>query len=406
MGTHPIFESDFDCLTESEIEKLVNIVSAILHSEGDRHRMRVSVRQIFPQVAFWVVSLIAVHYFTKSSCLNEQIEIVRDEKSAAAESPVRAPAFNPAPVIDSGVVWKKAAKDYQGQSYSREMPILFIGGMPRSGTTLMRSMMDAHPMMRCGEETRLVPRILGMRSNWYRSEKEKNRLKEAGVGEEVVNAAISEFILEIIVRHGKPAERLCNKDPFTLKSTKYLIELFPNARFILMLRDGRATAHSIISRQVTISGFDITSYRDVITKWNKAIDGMYTQCNEVGKKYCMPVHYEDLVLHPRSTLEKILKFVDMPWHDFVMEHEKHMEDISLSAVEKSTDQVVKPLYTDSLKSWVGHIPEDVEKDMTKIAPMLKTLGYDGASSDPFYGKPDQEVVDKYEAWLKLHKPKD
>merc|ERR1712130_125091 len=108
MGTHPIFESDFDCLTESEIEKLVNIVSAILHSEGDRHRMRVSVRQIFPQVAFWVVSLIAVHYFTKSSCLNERIEIVRDEKSAAAESPVRAPAFNPAPVIDSGVVWKKA----------------------------------------------------------------------------------------------------------------------------------------------------------------------------------------------------------------------------------------------------------------------------------------------------------
>ena len=76
----------------------------------------------------------------------------------------------------------------------------------------------------------------------------------------------SDESLEIIVRHGKPAERLCNKDPFTLKSTKYLIELFPNARFILMLRDGRATAHSIISRQVTISGFDITSYRDVITK--------------------------------------------------------------------------------------------------------------------------------------------
>ena len=72
--------------------------------------------------------------------------------------------------------------------------------------------------------------------------------------------------LELIVKHGKPAERLCNKDPFTLKSTKYLIELFPNARFILMTRDGRATAHSIIDRKVTISGFDITSYRDVLTK--------------------------------------------------------------------------------------------------------------------------------------------
>ena len=36
--------------------------------------------------------------------------------------------------------------------------------------------------------------------------------------------------------------------------------------------------------------------------------------------------------------------------------------------------MVKPLYTDSLNSWVGHIPEDVENDMAKIAPMLKILG--------------------------------
>ena len=66
---------------------------------------------------------------------------------------------------------------------------------------------------------------------------------------------------------------------------------------------------------------------------------MYDQCLEVGSKFCLPVHYEDLVLHPRSTLKKILEFNDMPWHENVMEHEKHMDDISLSAVEKSTDQV-------------------------------------------------------------------
>merc|ERR1712050_501128 len=65
--------------------------------------------------------------------------------------------------------------------YNHTTPMIFIGGMPRSGTTLMRVMMDAHPEVRCGEETRLVPRILGMRANWYRSSKEKQRLDEAGV---------------------------------------------------------------------------------------------------------------------------------------------------------------------------------------------------------------------------------
>ena len=40
--------------------------------------------------------------------------------------------------------------------YSRESPLIFIGGVPRSGTTLLRVMLDAHPDVRCGTETRLV----------------------------------------------------------------------------------------------------------------------------------------------------------------------------------------------------------------------------------------------------------
>lgn len=32
--------------------------------------------------------------------------------------------------------------------YNRQMPLIFIGGVPRSGTTLMRAMMDAHPDVR------------------------------------------------------------------------------------------------------------------------------------------------------------------------------------------------------------------------------------------------------------------
>ena len=87
----------------------------------------------------------------------------------------------------------------------------------------------------------------------------------------------------------------------------------------------------------------------------------------------------------------------------------------LKIKKKIKFQVVKPLYTDSLNSWVGHIPDDVNDDMAKIAPMLKLLGeinrsikkliffllgYDPDSRDPFYGKPDKEVIQKYNDWLK------
>lgn len=69
--------------------------------------------------------------------------------------------------------------------YDRMEPMIFIGGMPRSGTTLARVLLDAHPDIRCGEETRVLPRLLQMRSQWVRSQKEKIRLEEAGVTMEV-----------------------------------------------------------------------------------------------------------------------------------------------------------------------------------------------------------------------------
>uniref|UniRef100_A0A8V5GKA0 Protein-tyrosine sulfotransferase n=1 Tax=Melopsittacus undulatus TaxID=13146 RepID=A0A8V5GKA0_MELUD len=206
--------------------------------------------------------------------------------------------------------------------YSKEMPLIFIGGVPRSGTTLMRAMLDAHPEVRCGEETRIIPRVLAMRQAWSKSGREKMRLDEAGVTDQVLDAAMQAFILEVIAKHGEPARYLCNKDPFTLKSSVYLSRLFPNSKFLLMVRDGRASVHSMITRKVTIAGFDLNSYRDCLTKWNKAIEVMYSQCLEIGRSRCLPVYYEQLVLHPEQSMHTIMKFLDISWSDTVLHHEE------------------------------------------------------------------------------------
>lgn len=62
-------------------------------------------------------------------------------------------------------------------------------------------------------------------------------------------------------------------------------------------------------------------------------------------------------------------------------------------MERSSDQVIKPVNLEALSKWVGNIPDDVVRDMADIAPMLSVLGYDPFSNPPDYGKPDAWVED-------------
>lgn len=62
-------------------------------------------------------------------------------------------------------------------------------------------------------------------------------------------------------------------------------------------------------------------------------------------------------------------------------------------VERSSDQVIKPVNLEALSKWVGNIPDDVVRDMAEIAPMLSVLGYDPYANPPDYGKADTWVKD-------------
>ncbi|KAG8455748.1 hypothetical protein GDO86_001804 [Hymenochirus boettgeri] len=341
--------------------------------------MRFTVKKVLLIVCFILLVALALHLGQQ---MIECQQILDGKRNRGVMKPVNEQLV----MVDSNNI------EYR---YSKDMPLIFIGGVPRSGTTLMRAMLDAHPDVRCGEETRIIPRILAMRQAWSKSGSEKMRLDEAGVTDHVMDAAVQAFILEIIAKHGEPAKLLCNKDPFTLKSSVYLSRLFPNSKFLLMIRDGRASVHSMITRKITIAGFDLNSYRDCLTKWNKAIEIMYAQCLEIGEQKCLPVYYEQLVLHPKKTMHSIIEFLGISWNDAVLHHEELIGKpggVSLSKTEKSTDQVMKPVNLEALSKWVGKLPADIIEDMAVVAPMLARLGYDPFANPPKYGSPDAMVV--------------
>lgn len=157
--------------------------------------------------------------------------------------------------------------------------------MIRSGTTFMSSMLDAHPLIRCDEETHILSQIVSMRYDMFnQSAYENDRLKDAGVTQEVIDSAVSAFILEVMIKHGKDTFNLCNKDPLMLSHMSFLKNFFPRSRFVFIIRDGRAIVHSIISRQIKISGFNLNSYKDCLIRWNSMIENMFNECIKVVKK--------------------------------------------------------------------------------------------------------------------------
>ena len=209
--------------------------------------------------------------------------------------------------------------------------VVFVGGVPRSGTTLTRVMLDSHPDIRCGEETRVLPRIMSMRSKWSKSEKEHQRLLAAGLSDDTLDSATRAFVSHIINAHGEPAKYLCNKDPLLLNYMNDVHRIYPKAKFLLMVRDGRAVAYSIVSRNVTISGVDNKNYMSAALFWNRIVNRMLTDCRKLGRGLCMAVHYEDLVRSPKLWMKNILQFLQIPWHENVLHHHELInKEVSLS----------------------------------------------------------------------------
>lgn len=109
----------------------------------------------------------------------------------------------------------------------------------------------------------------------------------------------------------------------------------------------------------------------------------------------MRVRYEDLVLHPRHVIAKVLTFLDLPWNSSVLSHHTMINQpggVRVSVMERSSDQIIQPVHTKALTEWVGTFPSKLLSQMDEVAPMLRQLGYNPEENPPKYGQADPEIL--------------
>lgn len=231
---------------------------------------------------------------------------------------------------------------------------IFIGGEGRSGTTLLALILDSHPAISCGPELHfrgpenLGPLILRcMPLHRQLGERKPADLEPAhrhgvnfirrcvrmGVPEEVLEEAVRKHqnmyaddiggferrcaLMEELcayVRDQKGAERWGIKIMRDLRIANRYCAVWPDARFVHIVRDGRDVAASQMMEHGSWGYADITvaatSWRDLLWK----AEQLSLECD------VYTLRYEDLVRQPRNTIRPLLDWLGVKWSEQVLKH--------------------------------------------------------------------------------------
>jgi len=257
---------------------------------------------------------------------------------------------------------------------------IFVVGCPRSGTTLIRVILDSHPNICCGPETHLVKNMENFREKI--SERWK-MLAPYGVKEQAMNQKIKEILLLFMNQYikSKGKKRWGEKTPDNIFHVDFIDELFPDCQFINIIRDGRDVVCSYKKRWGSKTIFL------AIKNWNKSIELTYRYRTKFNEDRYMEIRYEELVTNPERETKKMMQFLGEEWipdllahhkidHDFWFKSSKGQQIISKMEKNLQRHSPSKPIFSSSVGKWKKNL-NIVEKALVSIylGKNLKRMGY-------------------------------
>lgn len=210
-------------------------------------------------------------------------------------------------------------------SYTQDSrPPLFIGGAGRSGTTLLRVILDSHPNIACGPELKLTEWVVNSRLDFFDFVKARNApLREYRLTPEYVNRIFSAMLLSLMENYRKLSNkpRIAEKTPINACLFEHLSEIFPESPLIHVIRDGRDVVCSLLTMQTQWidprTGLGVDWTRDIgraaeyWASWVSA--GREALSHPIARRNYMELKYEDLIEKPEATLKHLCKFIGEPW---------------------------------------------------------------------------------------------
>ena len=275
-------------------------------------------------------------------------------KSAQAESRVLA---RTAENCDPGDVAR-----WQGDGPGTQESPVFIVGFPRSGTTLLEQVLDAHPLLQSMDEQPFLRRGMG-------DVAERDIHYPTGLGQltaqdlDAIRARYWERVSKRV--RLRPGQRLVDKNPLNLLQVPLMKRLFPNARVIVAIRhpcdvllscflqDFRSPELALLCRDL----------ETLATTYSRAFEFWYTQL-PLLRPNSYELRYEQLTEDFPAEVRKLAAFLELPWDEAMLAPGEHARTKGFISTP-SYSQVLQPVTNRSVGRWKNY-----ESHFKEILPML------------------------------------
>lgn len=273
-------------------------------------------------------------------------------------------------------------------------PFPLIVGSGRSGTTLLRNMLDAHSTLAVAHEAHFLGPMARARHKYVRSGSldvdvfvddlyANPNFRRQGLEEAAVRAALEEaspgdfaaaarvVLATYAAARGK--SRFGDKTPGYVKHIAILADLFPEASFIHIIRDGRDVALAYLDREE----WGPATVGEAALYWRGRVESGRESGRLIGEARYLEVRYEDLVDDPEATLRGICDFLELEYEPGMLTFYEQGSDFARSTATPEAFGGLSVPVTKGMRDWRIQMNSDDQLLFDVISgDLLEELGYE------------------------------
>jgi tetratricopeptide (TPR) repeat protein len=254
--------------------------------------------------------------------------------------------------------------------------LALLTGFPRSGTTLLEQVLDAHPNLVSSEERDFIGRELYFLAGRGRGQasmlESLNALRLPQIeAERRRYLQVMEYLL------GEPvgARVHLDKNPAYNLTLPLVLRFFPEMRLIMALRDPRDVVLSCYLRYLPLNSVSVRFLTPERAAERYAMDmRAWLRLREIVAEPWIQVRYEDTVADVAAQARRVLDTLDLPWSDDVLRYRERLAG-SKHVTSPTYEAVAQPIYTKAIGRWKNY-ERVLAPTFETLAPFIREFSYD------------------------------